>query len=76
MCYNCADSLKSKTAARTCCAARQRKELLSELITSSLHLVSHCEIDPKMMIAQANWKWVVERVFKIEIDYRVPPFVV
>ena len=67
------DSLTNLAAARTFwCPAWQRKELLSELITGSLHLVSHREIDPKVMIAQANWKRVVERVLKIEIDDRVP----
>ena len=37
------------------------------------HLVSHCEIDPKVAIAEAKWKRLVERVLQVEIDYRVPP---
>ena len=43
-----------------------------ELTTGILHLVSHCEVDPKVIVAEATWKWVVERVLKVEIDYRVP----
>ena len=37
------------------------------------HLVSHCEIDPEVAIAEAKWKRLVERVLQVEIDYRVPP---
>ena len=37
-----------------------------------MHLVSHCEVDPEVIIAEATGKRVVERVLKVEIDYRVP----
>ena len=40
------------------------------------HLVSHCEIDPEVAIAEAKWKRLVERVLQVEIDYRVPPVLV
>ena len=54
----------------------KRKELLSGLITGGPHLVCHGEIDPKVIVAEADWKWMIERVLQVEIDYRVPPSVV
>ena len=57
---------------RTLVAQWQRKELLLEILTGSAHLVSHCEVDPKVIVAEANWKRVVKGVLKVEIDYRVP----
>ena len=40
------------------------------------HLVSHCEVDPKVIVAEATWERVIVRVLKVEVDYCVPPSMV
>ena len=48
-------------------------KIRKKFVKNQHHLVSHCEIDPEVAIAEAKWKRLVERVLQVEIDYRVPP---